>query len=216
MLLGGCTSAPLREPQDRAPLPEGFQSEGTSFVPGLYAHGVQFEDEDDLQQSVSAARNACIARGRNLEYSADARKVSNSQYWLYRTGNETVLFVTRVRVHIDIELCRAIVNEKREVTRSVEKAGAWPSPFLGRRSCSVFSKKCYTATKFGIKERCRAEGNGFQVTRHCVSIERGPSRGLLLESVYESDDMSGYGFSVTDLEGNVALDESLFDQSRTW
>ena len=49
-----------------------------------------------------------------------------------------------------------------------------------------------------------------------MSIERDPSRGLLLESVYESDDMSGYGFSVTDLEGNVALDESLFDQSRTW
>ena len=69
---------------------------------------------------------------------------------------------------------------------------------------------------FGFKARCRTEGNGFQLTRYCVSIARGASRGMLLESVYESDDMSGSGFQVSDLKDNAAIDVSVFDRARTW
>jgi len=70
--------------------------------------------------------------------------------------------------------------------------------------------------KFRIKERCRAEGNGFEVSRNRVSIERDASRGLLLESVYESHDMNGFGFNITELKSDASLDASLFDRSRPW
>jgi hypothetical protein len=216
MLLGGCASAPPPVPSNRAPLPDGFKSEETSSVPGLYAHGIYSEDDYDRQRSERAAIDACAAQRRNLEYVGDPEERSGTQYWLYRSGDDTVLFVKEVRVVINIDLCRVTINEKRRVKRSVEKAGAWPSPFRVRRKCSVLSNNCYTATRFGIRERCRAEGNGFHVSRECMSSERGPSRGLLLESGSESDDMSGYGLSVTDLQTNVLLDEALFERSRTW
>ena len=54
------------------------------------------------------------------------------------------------------------------------------------------------------------------LTRYSVSIARGASRGMLLESVYESDDMSGSGFQVSDLKDNAAIDVSVFDRARTW
>jgi hypothetical protein len=49
-----------------------------------------------------------------------------------------------------------------------------------------------------------------------VSVERGPSRGMLLQSVYESDDLSGSGFDVRELETDASIDASVFDPSRAW
>jgi hypothetical protein len=67
-----------------------------------------------------------------------------------------------------------------------------------------------------VKARCSSVGNGFQLTRYCVSIERGPTRGLLLESAYISDDMTGSGFEVREVRSGVPIDASLFDPARSW
>lgn len=216
VLLAMITNAAPASAADLAPLPDGFKSETPSAVPGLYAHGIDYHDRYVLEKSLSTAESACSARGRRLEYLGDRLKGTNTQYWLYRTGNDAVVFESSYTVKIDPDLCQATFTEKRKVTRSTEKVGAWPPPFHGGAGCSWFSKACYTETKSGIKRRCRAEGNGFQGTLYCVSIDRGPSRGLLLESGYWSDDMSGFGFNVTDVKGNASLDASLFDRSRDW
>jgi hypothetical protein len=202
---------------DPAPLPTGFEAEAASTVPGVFAHGISYENGFDFERSLSAATDACESRRRKLEYVGNWKEGVNTSWWLYRSGNETAVFRRDIKATVDTEQCRVTFDEKREVRRSTEKAGAWPSLFSGGRlKCSGLVPKCYPATMFGIKARCRAEGNGFEVTRDCVSIERGPSRGMLLESVYESDDMQGYGFAVRDLKTNVPIDVSLFDKSRSW
>ena len=201
---------------DTAPLPDGFESAGASTVPGLYAHGVDFESRLALEQSMIAAEKSCQARGRTLDYAGDRRRWTDTEYWLYRSGDVTVVFESRGTVDVDVDHCKVTFAEKRKVSRGTDEAGAWPSPFRGGHGCSRVAKNCYTETKFGIKARCSAEGNGFQGSRHCVSVDRGVSRGLLLESVYESDDMSGSGFIVTDLKCDASLDASLFDRSHAW
>jgi hypothetical protein len=202
---------------DPAPLPTGFEAEAASTVPGVFAHGISYEDGFDFQRSLRAATDACESRRRKLEYVGNWKEGVNTSWWLYRNGNETAVFRRDITATVATEQCRVTFDEKRKVRRSTEKASAWPSPFFGGRlKCSGFVHKCYSDRKLGIKARCRSEGNGFEVTRDCVSIERGPSRGMLLESVYETDDMQGYGFVVRELKTNVFIDASLFDRSRTW
>jgi hypothetical protein len=68
----------------------------------------------------------------------------------------------------------------------------------------------------GIKARCRVDSDGFQGFRDCVSIERGPLRGMTLASVYDSDDMNGFGFEVRELKTQASINVSIFDPARTW
>jgi len=200
------------------PVPDGFWPEATKTVSGVFVRAVDYDDGHfGLQDSLDAVEKACIARGRTLDYVGDVRHHENTEYWLYRSGNETVVFVSRVKAHIEVEHCRVTFEEKRDIMRSATKAGAWPSPFRTRgRMCAGSRWKCYSTTKFGIKARCRSDGDSFQVYRDCVSIDRGPSRGMLLESVYESDDMNGSGFQISELQSDALIDASVFDPSRSW
>jgi len=210
------TSAAPAFAADAAPLPDGFESEATSTVPGLYAHGVRYDDRYRLDQFLEKAQSACRARGRSLEYRGDRRRTTGTEYWLYRTGNDTVVFESDYDVRIDADQCEATFTETRKVSRSTEKPGTWPAPFHGGRGCPWYARACYTDRKFGLKQRCRSEGNGFQGTTYCVSIDRGLSRGLLLDSSYWSDDMSGSGFNITDVKDGAILDAALFDRTREW
>jgi hypothetical protein len=196
-----------------APNPDGFTTETIATVPGLFARAVSYENQFELQDSLAAADKACIARGRILEYAGDTQNREGTTYWLYRSGEQTVVFTSRVTAHVEPEHCRVTFEEKREVRRSTGKATIWPSPFSGRLKCR---KNCYSTTMLGIKARCHADGNGFQTMRDCVAIARGASRGMLLESVYESDDMGGSGFEVRELKDDAAIDASVFDPARTW
>jgi hypothetical protein len=201
---------------DTAPVPIGFAAAATSTVPGLYAHAISYPDGGPLQRALKSASDSCEARGQKLVYAGDAANGINASWWLYRTGNETAIFRLTIQADIDPDRCLATFTEHREVLRSTEKKGAWPAPFSsGPLKCSA-TQDCYATTMFGIKTRCSAEGDGFQVMRHCISTERGPSQGLVLTSVYESDDMQGFGFEVRELATNVAIDASLFDESRAW
>jgi glucose dehydrogenase len=214
---GGYVVFAIKPPVGDVPLPDGFKAAAASAVPGVYARAVQYENQFELQDALAAASKACIARGRNLEHSGDFRQGSQIMWWLYRSGTEAAVFRRDIHVKVDADNCRISVEEKREVKRSTLKAGELPSPFSARPlKCSGLAKKCYSTEMFGVKARCRAEGNGFQLTRDCVSVDRGPSRGMLLESVYESDDMTGSGFAVGDLKTDASIDASIFDHSRTW
>ena len=202
---------------DRAPVPEGFKADKSATVRGVFAHAFSYGNRFDLQRSIDAAEKTCNARARTLQYFGDMRRRYQTLYWLYRSGNEVAVFVSRMQTHVDADQCRVTFEEKREVLRSTQKKGEWPSPFMGYPArCSGVVNGCSTGTSFGVRMRCRDEGNGFQATRDCRSIDRGPSRNLLLESTYESDDMSGYGFVVRELEVDGSLDASLFDRSKAW
>ena len=214
---GGYVVFALKDPVGDVPVPDGFRAGAASTVPGLFARAVRYENQFELEDSLSAASKACIARGRKLEHSGDTHQGNQVTWWLYRGNTEAAVFRRDINVSVDADNCRVTVEEKRRVERRTLKAGELPSPFSASGlKCSGFAKKCYSTEMFGIKARCRAEGNGFQLTRDCVSIERGPSRGMLLQSVDESDDMSGSGFEVRELKTDATIDASVFDESRPW
>ena len=201
---------------DPAPLPDGFQAGPATVSPGVFASAVSYENQFDHMDDLKKLDAACIARGRLVERVGSEHRV-HTAWWLYRTSTESAVFKRRITANIDYEACRVTYGEQREVLRSAEKAGEWPRPFRGGKlGCSSVAKNCYSTEVLGVKARCRAEGNGFQAMRDCVSVERGPTRGMLLASVYESDDMSGSGFEVRQLRSGVALDASLFDRTRNW
>lgn len=201
---------------DPAPLPDGFHAQPTTAVPGVFASAVSHENQFDHAEALKKLDSACIARGRIVQRIGDENHVDTS-WWLFRSDTETVVFKRRVTVDLDFEACRVTFGERREVFRGAAKAGEWPSPFRGGKlRCSGLAKKCYSTQVSGVKARCRAEGNVFQATRDCVSIERGPTRGMLLQSVYEADDMSGSGFEVREVRSRASIDASLFDPARSW
>jgi hypothetical protein len=201
---------------DPAPLPDGFRAEPTVVVLGVFASAVSYKNQFDHLDALRKLDLACIARGRIVERVGDENRVYTA-WWLYRSDTESAVFRRNVTANLDYEACRVTYGEKREVFRSVEKAGKWPSPFYGGKvRCSGSGTKCHSMKMFGVKARCSSVGNGFQLTRYCVSIERGPTRGLLLESAYISDDMTGSGFEVREVRSGVPIDASLFDPARSW
>jgi hypothetical protein len=200
---------------DPAPLPDGFPGDPTTTLPGVFASAVYYESQYDHMEALKKLDAACIARGRLVERVGTQDDMLTT-WWLYRTMTETAVFRRKVTAKLDYDACRVTYGEQREIFRSVEKAGEWPSPFAGQLRCSSFAKNCHSLQMLGVRARCRVEGNVFQLSRDCVSIERGPTRGLLLEAVYQSDDMSGSGFEVRELKIGVPLDASVFDRTRTW
>jgi hypothetical protein len=200
---------------DPAPLPDGFLAEPTTTVSGVFARAVAYENQIAHEDALRELDRACIARGRLVESVGTSHHMLTT-WWLYRTMTETAVFRRKVTVNLDRDACRVTYGEQREVFRSIDKAGDWPSPFSEKLRCSSFAKNCHSRQLLGVKARCRVEGNVFQLSRDCVSIERGPTRGLLLEAVYQSDDMSGSGFEVRELKSGVPLDASVFDRTRNW
>jgi hypothetical protein len=211
---GLCASASVMA-ADVAPLPDGFHAEPATAVPGVFASAVSYDNQFDHQDGLQQLDRACIARGRVVERVGKHHHMQTT-WWLYRTQAEIAIFKRKVTATLDFDACRVTYGEQREVFRSAEQAGKWPSPFSGKLRCSSIAKNCHSLRMLGVKARCRSEGTGFQVMRDCVSIERGPTRGLLLAAVFESDDMSGHGFEVRELKSGVPLDGSLFDRTRNW
>ena len=82
---------------DNAPVPEGFKTQPGATVAGVFARAISYgsyRGYSAVPDSVVAAEEACIARGRSLEYNGDTRRRNETTFWLYRSGTETVIFLS--------------------------------------------------------------------------------------------------------------------------
>jgi D-alanyl-D-alanine-carboxypeptidase/D-alanyl-D-alanine-endopeptidase len=204
----------------KAPLPDGFETRPQhGFANGLYVKAHGYDDDAEPPAALRDATARCEARNTTLRIYGDVDLLKKSEYWLYRSQGQEVLFSRSYDIRANVDTCVAEIYEKRSIKRGALAAegreeGEWPGRFESNLECGADSH-CKSRRIVGVSAGCSGT-SGLVGDSSCVSTERGSTRGMAVHDVFWTDDGQWHEFKVDELRRDARISRSVFDVSLEW